>query len=216
LCVAQITSLDSDADIMRHDVREAYVAKHVTELRRKVPEMRNACLVVIAERNYGGSADASEYEFIIRPLGRMVMMKELRNKSMLDQKYGVWTTEDVKRTGSLYMSRLLRFENVAFHENLVCPGSQFKGDRNKAISVTLKQIRNLQDEGRAPKDATWGKFTRKISGKSAGKDDVMIAILLLCYWSRVFDMNTEYATIRNDPYRLPMNRIVSAADAVSS
>lgn len=165
-CVV-VTAADGCA-VTSDEELETYVRGFLESLRGPYP---NVTLVVIIERNFGGSVMASRIADIAM---RYQPARTVTADTSTHRRVGVVTTDVVKERARVDVQRLLRTEALRFVDRFV------SGD-GAVLEEMRKQLLNFRF---VYTERPNGAVKAALSGKGMGRnDDMAMALMLLAYWS---------------------------------
>lgn len=151
---------------------EAYVRSFLERLRLRFP---NTTLVVIIERNFGGSVLASRIADIA---ARYPPLRALSGDATQHRRVGVVTTETVKERGRVDVQRLLRTDALRLLRD-----EEFLSGNPRAAEGLREQLLAFKY---VYHDRPSGVVKASLSGKGYGKnDDLVLALMLAVFtWAR--------------------------------
>lgn len=143
---------------------------------RDVVVLSNARIVVVVERNYGGSVLSSRVAGICARFEPICAMTQ--DTSARLRRIGVMLDEEIKEKMRNSLAIMLRANVIHLSTPFV---SSLDGDvaRNEVVG----QLRNYRFEDVAPKKGSFRPAKRMLTGKSAGhNDDLAICVQMCCFW----------------------------------
>jgi hypothetical protein len=173
-CVV-VTAADGCA-VTSDEELEVYISGFLESLRAKFP---NVTLVIIIERNFGGSVMASR---IADLAGKFPPIKVVTGDSTTHRRVGVVTTDVVKERGRVDVQRLLRTEALRFTYD-----HEFISGNAGILPELREQMLNFKY---VYTERPNGSIKAALSGKGFSKnDDLVMAMMLLAFWS-AYSMTT--------------------------
>lgn len=152
--------------------QEVFLNKHLEKIRANT-KFSNCTIVLIIERNFGGSVMASR---IANILGFFPPMKIVSADVTSNKRVGVITTELVKERGRSDLQRLFRLDLIRPVKK-----QEFMSSDIHITDVLVKQLQNFKF---VVTEMPSGKQKVKLSGKGYGtNDDLSICLLLLNFWA---------------------------------
>lgn len=174
-----ITSADSST-LANDQVQETFLNRHLERIRAE-RKFCNALVVLIIERNFGGSVLASR---IANICAKFAPIRVVSADPQAHKRVGVVTSEAVKERGRSDLQRLLRLDLIKFAQK-----SLFLTSNPGMQDVIVKQLQSFKFE---VKDVAGDKQKVKLTGKGYGQnDDLSICLLLLNFWSGFCISNGE-------------------------
>ena len=178
---ASTAACSSDED------QEMIITSFLTSV-RNTAAVASALLVLVVERNYGGSVLASRIGNIAAQFEPMVIMTQEHHGATKFQRAGVITTKQVKERMRVDMSRLLRTDKFKISK-------VFFGNQPDTLEELQKQILNYKMEYKAATSSAPAKIV--YSGKGFNKnDDLAIVTQLLCFWPACYAADPENSIIK--------------------
>jgi len=175
---------------------------HVLRIREQ-SFYRDSLAWVELEANYGGWQNADRIADLFQPKPKnveaLLRQRNLTNGRSLGSFYfmqkdplggsdrGVWTSDQQKDGGAELLREALSNGHVRI-------ASSFVSSDEKGFLTKLKnQMANFREEIKESQDPIFGKFKRKLTGKSGGRqDDIMVTISLMMFWYRVVRTLPEF------------------------
>jgi hypothetical protein len=179
---ADTASCSSDED------QEAIIHRFLTSLRNE-PAARSAVIVLIVERNFGGSVLASRIGNIASSFSPIVLMTQDSAATAGMQRAGVITSKPVKERMRVDLSRLLRTDKFKISRSFFSNLAETKGEMCKQLMDYRMEFTPATMSGRPAKIV--------YSGKGHGKnDDLAIVVQLLCFWPATYFTDPVNSCIR--------------------
>lgn len=148
----------------------------------------NAIKVFIIENNL---ACSDEYERLIAENFKRYVVLSNSNKRERAKDIGVPTTKETKIQSVELVNQKLIDGGLSIYEksDFVCVSNTYE----EIMETFKKQLCNFSRILLIKKNNIVEKPTIEYSGKSKGKDDLMMSFLLACYWSNLFFTDPKYA-----------------------
>lgn len=149
---------------------ENYLRGFLESLRTRFP---NTLIVLIIERNFGGSVMASRIADVV---GAFQPVRVVTGDNTSHRRIGVVTTDVVKERGRVDVQRLLRTDALRFTRDV-----EFISGNGGILQDIYKQLCDFKF---VYNERPNGAVKAVLSGKSIGRnDDMVMAIMLMAYWS---------------------------------
>lgn len=158
-----------------NDDNHLVVLKHLYELEKK-PMFRHSLKVFIIERNYGLEAENMASMLRRRGVLNYLIMKEHEGD---DAKDGFWTSDTMKPLAVERMRDKLVDGTLHLIDDcqLTCTTANSIRDIKELLYDQMKNYAIILKDNEIDKPRV------KLSGKGAGKDDLVITVMLNIYWS---------------------------------
>jgi len=177
----QLIVSSADSSTLANDqAQEAFLNRHLERIRSE-RKFSNALIVLIIERNFGGSVLASRVANIC---AKFAPIRVVSADTSTHKRVGVVTTDVVKERGRNDLQRLIRLDLIKF----ACD-EQFLTSNPGVKDTIVKQLKNFRFE---VTDVGQDKQRVRLTGKGFGtNDDLAICLLLLNFWSGYVISNGE-------------------------
>lgn len=187
---ATMVLFGADSEVVQNDdEQEALLNRHVKAVREH-PLGMHARIVLVVERNFGGSVLASRICNVLRgyqPIYAMTQdavgggggSKRAHGGAPKAPNPGVVTTAQVKERARVDLQRLLKGSLIRFCDTMVSARADIRDE-------VCKQLMNYKYEIRAGRDA-FSKTRWVLTGKSgSSNDDLCICINLMAFWASTY------------------------------
>jgi hypothetical protein len=176
----QLVLVSADSSTLASDqFQEVFLNRHLERIRGE-RKFANAMIVLIIERNYGGSVLASRIANICASYAPISIVSADTTKH---RRVGVVTTDVVKERGRSDLQRLFRLDLIKMASK-----TRFLTSNPGMQDTIMKQLKNFRFE---VVDTANDKQKIRLTGKGFGtNDDLAICLLLLNFWASYVIGNT--------------------------
>lgn len=174
----------ADHDTVPTDERMALFLRTFLSAIRAQPALALSTLIVIVERNFGGSALASVIVSMCASFAPLATLTQDPTPRLM--RAGVVTTHDVKERMRVSLATMLRARSVHYSHPFVST----RPDARDALTQQLRGYRYLVQPGKAG-----GKMV--LTGKGAGtNDDLALGLNMLSFWPATHQAEGERCLLR--------------------